>query len=245
LEAIRRGIGFFVEKPIALSVGKAARVGRELAKSPVVNAVGYMNRYRDSVVAARREIGKFGFLGMTAQWVNSAYGVPWWRQTDQSGGSLNEQATHFVDLVRYLGGDIAEVFAFGTHDVTTPQLVTSASIALRLATGQVATLFYSCVAKYKSIHLRVQLEDREMAWSGWELLADGQNEMVGADRNAIFLTETGAFLQAASGGPNRILSTFEDAIRSQAAVDAIIRSLATGKPEDVNIPDLAEFAGSD
>ena len=45
-------------------------------------------------------------LGAAGNWVNASYAVPWWGRRELSGGPVNEQATHLVDLARHLVGEV-------------------------------------------------------------------------------------------------------------------------------------------
>ncbi len=56
LTAIERKIPVLVEKPTGLSAQNCGTVLRALLQQPVVTAVGYMNRYRESVQQARQRL---------------------------------------------------------------------------------------------------------------------------------------------------------------------------------------------
>ncbi len=225
--ALRHGVAIFVEKPIALSADAVWPLVAALAQRPIVNAVGYMNRYRPSVLSLRDALCAQRPIGFQARWVNGAYRVPWWSDTAQSGGSLNEQATHFIDLVRFLLGEIAEVCVSSQPHPDYPALVGSAAILLTMRSGAVGSMNYSCCASYKAIAFSVATEHQEVELTGWELAAN--NAPAPPDRNAVFREETERFLIAASGGENRILSTLADAACTQVVADAIQRAARTGQ----------------
>jgi myo-inositol 2-dehydrogenase/D-chiro-inositol 1-dehydrogenase len=98
IAAIDAGIPLLVEKPIGLSTHHASRVLEALDRHSVINAVGYMNRYRDSVCRARDLIGTTLPIGVVFHWLATQYRVPWWLNREKSGGPINEQCTHFIDL---------------------------------------------------------------------------------------------------------------------------------------------------
>jgi myo-inositol 2-dehydrogenase/D-chiro-inositol 1-dehydrogenase len=53
-----------------------------------------------------------------AYWIGNFPGVMWWRQQAQSGGQMNEQATHVVDIARYLiGANAVSVYAQGAKGI--------------------------------------------------------------------------------------------------------------------------------
>lgn len=234
MSAIQHAVPFFAEKPISTNAADAIEIERSLAKSPVITAVGYMNRYRSSIVSAREAVAAGQAIGFNAQWINSTYQVPWWKQAEFSGGPINEQATHFVDLARYLMGEVRSVFCLEQRDVVQPDSIISASIALEFYNGTVGTLLYSCGASYKSIRLNVQMKDKEFSWNGWDLVPEGASNPYEQDKNLIFLRETEAFLSAASTGESGIKSDYPDALKTQLVVDAIIKSSMSRKVEIVS-----------
>ena len=138
------GVAVLVEKPIGLSRSRRRSSPRERCcqKQPVINAVGYMNRYRPSVLAARAAAAASTVSAVAGHWASKRYAVPWWSQTNLSGGPFNEQATHLVDLVRFVVGEIADVRAFA-GPIGDEKSISRAAVAMRFENGAVGTLAYS------------------------------------------------------------------------------------------------------
>ncbi len=236
LAAIRQGIPFLIEKPVGLSAKAVTPIRSALIETPTLAAVGYMNRYRDSVQTVRRQLRGQPILGMSADWLVGMYGVPWWSQITGSGGPINEQATHIVDLARYLVDEIVAVQAIAQPILSHPDLIGLATINLRFEDGQCCSMLYSCQAKEKMIGLQVYTEEQVFRLSGWDFhLADDETTKVAyEDRNQIFDTEVRAFLDAVrSDDPSSVLCTFEDAFATQHVVDAIHRAVESGRLEEV------------
>lgn len=111
LQLAKRGVHFLLEKPLGVSDPQTLqRIAEELAARSVIVSVGYMFRYAAAVARMREMIddapgGPRVFLAR----YNCAYSEiaksAWW-DIRQSGGPIIEQATHFIDLARYLCGDI-------------------------------------------------------------------------------------------------------------------------------------------
>jgi predicted dehydrogenase len=121
LECIKRGVHCFIEKPISVQHPKEMiRDGlvKEMAKaedSGVIVSVGYMFRYSHGVNKIKEELAKH-FKGeenvriahISLRYCNAYSKIDrkeWWDQR-VSGGPIVEQATHFCDIARYLGGEI-------------------------------------------------------------------------------------------------------------------------------------------
>ena len=71
-------------------------------------SVGYMLRYAPVILKAKELLEKKPPAVLLARY-NCAYSEikkqPWW-DTASSGGPVSEQGTHFIDLMRFFGGDI-------------------------------------------------------------------------------------------------------------------------------------------
>ncbi len=228
LDAIAAGVAVLVEKPIGLSAAEGAALASAVEKKPVINAVGYMNRYRPQVLAARAAAAAATVSAVAGHWASKRYAVPWWSQPTLSGGPFNEQATHLVDLVRFVVGEIADVRAFAGPSGD-EKSISRAAVAMRFENGAVGTLAYTCEADDKHIGLHVMTRAGAIELRGWNFARAGGDEE--PDPNP-FMLETTAFLEAVSSGDARhIRSDFADAAKTQAAVDLIRRRFADGMPE--------------
>ena len=235
LNSIENRIPFLVEKPIGVSRQEILPILDALKKTPVVNAVGYMNRYRESVQTVRKASEGAKILGGSANWVCGMYGVPWWSQKQMSGGPVNEQSTHVVDLARYLCGEVVTVQAIGEQRGEKWNEIDNVAFQMKFASGALFSVFYSCTAQEKMIGLRIFTDEKELRLDGWDFrLPEATSPANAVDKNQIFLTETKAFFNACKDtGDNGIVSDFADAAKTQTVVDAIQHSLLSGNSESV------------
>ena len=74
--AIAAGVSLFVEKPIGLNAEQCLDLLQALEQRPIINAAGYMNRYRCSVLCARQQIQAAFPIAIAFQWFSTRYGVP-------------------------------------------------------------------------------------------------------------------------------------------------------------------------
>jgi predicted dehydrogenase len=111
--AAAKKVHLFVEKPITMSMKEGLRAAEAIKKAGVVSCVGYQLRYTPAVQAARAFVaGKAVALVAGNRWGGIAGGPEhWWRVMKRSGGMFHEQATHNLDILRYVVGDIARVYA--------------------------------------------------------------------------------------------------------------------------------------
>ena len=219
-DCIHAGLPFYVEKPIGISLERSRDTLARLQQSPVLNGVGYMNRYRRSIALAKEVLKTTEAIGFSAYWVCKRYGVPWWESEIDSGGPHNEQATHLFDLCRYLLGDIERVQSSFREN-------SQVSSLLECRRGVLGTAFYSCDGNEKNIGLRIFTRHGSLTLSGWNFCL-AENTVDGRlveENEDIFLVETASFLEAVqSGHTGLVKSDFFDAAQTQAVMDAVRES---------------------
>ena len=114
------GCSTLVEKPIALSIAEAENLLSLASKKGLVLAVCHQNRFNRAVqrvkqAVDRGELGRIFHLSASVLWNR---GESYYRQADwrgrweSDGGVLMNQCIHNIDLLRFLGGEAAEVFAY-------------------------------------------------------------------------------------------------------------------------------------
>lgn len=121
--ACEQKIPFFVEKPVAVNMELALRVQKAVEKSGVATQVGYMFRFSEPILAVRKMLQEHPIAMVQAHYYMP--GLPardWWKKMELGGGQLIEQATHMIDLARFLAGDAVNVVgkAKQTRDWTPP-----------------------------------------------------------------------------------------------------------------------------
>jgi predicted dehydrogenase len=112
-ECAQRGIAVFCEKPVEHDVKKAARTAAALARRKARVQVGYVLRSMP-IVRQFRESAKDDRIHTFHAWyccnMSLSRTFPkWFYLKEQSGGPLVDQATHSLDLLRCLLGEVMEV----------------------------------------------------------------------------------------------------------------------------------------
>lgn len=115
METIRRGIPFFVEKPVALDMALARSIRDAAMAKNLITAVGFQCRYDSINEAAQAFLRDNRVVVVDGSRVGGIPEVPWWKDRALSGGQLVEQAIHQVDILRYLLGEVESVYAMAAH----------------------------------------------------------------------------------------------------------------------------------
>jgi predicted dehydrogenase len=234
--AARRGVHLFVEKPVVMDLEKGLEILEEVEKAGVMSSVGYSMRYTPALQAARRllEGREIAMIGANRWGGVAGDEHHWWRVYEKSGGQLLEQATHQVDAMRWLAGDIKSAYARYARRVTAdlpnmtiPDVQLS---SFEFASGAVGYVANSC-ALTRGGHvgdLRAVLRDLVVeVGRNLRVIPEGAADLpVPAGE---VLNIDAAFVQAVrSGDPSSILCDYREGLKSAAACLAANQSALSG-----------------
>jgi len=243
LAAARKKIHLFVEKPIVLDMEKGLEIAEAIEKSGVISCVGYQLRYVPVAAAARDFLaGKPVALVAGNRWG----GVPgdaahWWRVMERSGGMIHEMATHNVDFIRYIVGDVATVYARyslnaleGVENLTVPD---AQVIVMEFKNGATGYFSASCALTrgggwsstdviLRDVMLRISFDKISVSPEGAariELPAQGMS-----------IHE--AFIHAIRTGDRSVIrSDYVDALKTAEVTLGANESARTGKPVEMTL----------
>jgi len=145
--AAARGVALFLEKPLALTVERAASIAAAVGRAGVVSHVGYQMRFAGPVWRLKQMLAD-GSAGrpvlFQAAYLCNALHAPWWRDAARSGGQAFEQAIHLYDLATHLFGPPTSVTAWAdnlTHgDVEGYTSEDASASVVRFAGGGAASI---------------------------------------------------------------------------------------------------------
>ena len=236
LAAVAAKLPFFVEKPISLDAALAREIDEAVRRAGLVTAVGYHWRYLDIVDEARRLLADNPAQLMSGYWLDQTPTPDWWRREDRSGGQIVEQATHIIDLARFLAGDVLEVYGMAATrpraDFPDLDISTASTAALRFASGAIANLSATCLLRWSHrVGLHVFADGLALEISDHALMVDvGRGRpMRGAEGDPVWRQDR-AFLDAVRGGMNRVRTSYAEALETHLVALAITESARTGAP---------------
>ena len=237
LDVIERRLPFLVEKPVAINMEIARQIEEAVAAAGVITCVGYQLRYSGSAQIARQILdGKEINIVIGKYWCGSGRGNPdsWVRQMNRSGGQLVEQVTHTIDMMRYLVGEVEEVFALQANrilkDIDCPD---NNCVTMKFTNGAIGSLTTSWSYDPGD-------------WSNANVLDFlYEDQLVHWDAGKVQVKEDGQFVDKTAPGPSidevfvaavrnddgsKILSPYSDAVKSLAI------SLAANRSGQENAP---------
>lgn len=114
-ETIRRGIPFFVEKPLALDIQLARRIRDASEKKNLITASGFQCRYSNLVTPHIDFCRDNKIVLVNCTRIGDVPDLFWWKDKSLSGGQVVEQSIHQFDIIRYTVGEPDEVFSYSTR----------------------------------------------------------------------------------------------------------------------------------
>ncbi len=236
LDVIERGLPFLVEKPVAINMDIAREVEAAVANAGIITCVGYQLRYLGSTKITQQILqGRTINMVVGKYWCSTGHGDPnaWLRQMNKSGGQLVEQATHTIDMMRYMGGEVETVYAMQANRFLKETDCPDAnSVALQFTSGAVGSLTatWAYAGDWSNANILDLLYEEELLnWNPSRVLVQEDGEWV--DKTEPSPTIDEVFVDAVrSGDASSILSPYSDAVKTLAI------SLAANKSAEENRP---------
>ncbi|WP_409292787.1 Gfo/Idh/MocA family protein [Peribacillus sp. SCS-37] len=233
-KAAARGIHLLVEKPVGLDLMEAVAREQVIKNSGIICASGYCLRYLDTVRKARSYLAGKQIAMIRAHYITKFVETPWYRKMAQSGGQLVEQATHTVDLIRYLAGEILTVFANQSltvmGDIPGLDIPDSTSLSFKLESGAVGSM--DCTFTQTDHSSGVELFGRgfRVVINGNALHIHDENGTESYESDMDFYQEQDdAFIEAIrTNDRSLILSPYSEGVRTLAVTLAANRSAKWG-----------------
>lgn len=155
----RHGKHIMVEKPMALTLTDADAMIRACDLAGVKLFVVKQNRFNVPVVKTREALdaGRFGKLVLgtvRVRWCRpqAYYDQDAWRGTwALDGGVLSNQASHHVDMLEWMMGDVDTVFAMGATALAKIEAEDTAIVSLRFANGALGVIEATTAARPKDL----------------------------------------------------------------------------------------------
>lgn len=244
--AAQRGLHMLVEKPVNLYMEDAIRANEAIKKAGVVTCVGYTAGYSNADQAIRKFLAdrKVGMVS-AERWGGVAGDENhWWRVMERSGGMLHEQATHQLNTVRYLVGDVVEVYKkdalrvntdLANHNIPDCEIVTM--LFKNGAIGYITTTS-ALIKGGGGSHIDIIVEGHirlQLGRGGVNILPEGAATIEIEDKPTLNLDQ--AFIEAIlTGDRSLVKNDYEDGLKTTAITLAANESAKTGKPVKVYQP---------
>ena len=146
-EAVRRGWGALIEKPIAHSLEAADRMVELSRTSGVPILTGHHRRFHPRVrqlqnlIATRIGQPVIANVIWAVKKPEGYFDVPWRAGAD--GAPVRMNVSHEIDLLQFLFGEVTGVVGLGANPVRGAKRVESGGVVMSFASGLVATIAFA------------------------------------------------------------------------------------------------------
>lgn len=145
LRAISENIPFLCEKPVGLDLSLCLKVAQKVEIARLITSSGYLLRYEKLFekiipIVQRNQISTVRICSYA--WMPE---VHWWRKDDLSGGMMVESGSHYIDLLRFLFGDIENVASvtsqgISDRDIKDSNMYDSMEAVLKFRSGMTGSI---------------------------------------------------------------------------------------------------------
>ncbi len=241
---IAAGKHIFVEKPVALTMDLAREIESRILDAGLISAVGYQSRCSDAVLKAKEALSgrEIGLLQGT--YYGALPQTPWWRVQEQSGGQIVEQATHTVDLMRFLAGEVSTVYAAGATRILTEvanlDIYDVNAVTLTFESGAVGALLTTCTRDSRGgpdWFTGVTVFASGLSLSAWlnrvTIRRPDSEEVADAKTDAMFEGDRNFVAAVMAGDGSAVCSDYSNGVRTLAVTLAAIESARSGRPVEL------------
>jgi len=237
-ETIRRGIPFFVEKPIALDLGLAKDIAGKIEDAELITAVGFQCRYSNLVEPSLKFMRENKIVLVEASRVTGVPEIAWWAKKSKSGGMLVESTIHQLDIIRYIFDEPESVFTQGASgwvnkDGCDVEDVTTTTV--RFKSGALGVVLSGCYAtegaSFESA-ITFSARDKRAVHKIIESLEIYEKEEFTAGENAYFVTQGDGVLSKTA----KITSFEQEGDAGLVCDRTFIDAVISGDPSKIRSP---------
>lgn len=254
--AFDRGAAVYLEKPIARDLPDGRRIVAAADAAGVVCAVGYQWHALDLLPRVREALAGRPVGFVLGKNIGATKVRPWFVERAAGGGNVLERASHHIDLIRLLAGEVAAVqvgtssVSLGGRPAGAGDVEDALTVVLHLESGAMATVLvvwlreglptaYGLEVAADGAYLRVDL-DPDFSVDG---VVDGGRVRFRAGAPAL-ASSIDRFVSAVRSGDRTLVPCPPaDALRTLAVARAAEAALASGGTAEVGEDDGGPRAG--
>ncbi|TDQ41239.1 Gfo/Idh/MocA family protein [Aureibacillus halotolerans] len=239
-DASAKGIHLMVEKPVSLDVATALRKSEAIRESGIIHATGYCLRYLDTVALVKKYLKNKDIAMISGHYMTRFVQTPWYRDKSKSGGQLVEQATHTLDLMRYFGGEITDIYAnmdlLLMNDIPDISIPDVTSVQMKFSSGSIGQM--ACSFTQPDHRAGIEILGKE-----FRVVIDGADASIIEEGKSVRYTSKVNFYEAQdrcfidavkTEDQSKILSDYNNGVETLLASLAANHSSDTAKPIQID-----------
>jgi predicted dehydrogenase len=156
---LKNKINVLCEKPLTLLLNQTLELEKLAKKNKVILSVAFQNRLNPAVVFLKKcldekKLGKIVKASISLLWCRyqNYYEDDWHGSWKMDGGVINQQAIHYIDILRWLFGPVNEVFCYMGNRINRLEAEDTAVATLKFNNGSFGTIEATTAARPVDIH---------------------------------------------------------------------------------------------
>lgn len=244
--AAEAGKATFLDKPIANSISDGKEIARVCREANVVLSIGYQRRRENQFRWVKKEIdeGKFGKLIQGEANISrdrfGQFDLSSWRYTAEGmpGGVMLQIGIHYVDVLEFLLGPVAAVYARTTQLVLPGEIPDVANLLMEHQNGAQSILSASYASASEYYLMNIYGKEATAYYDlfeGLRCLRRGNNhsEKIPFEKNDTIREEIDEFAECVRGNGEPEVSG-ERATESLAVIRAGVKSAEEGRRVEIS-----------
>ncbi len=237
IKSARRGIHLFIEKPPARTLVAGEKLLEVFDKVDITVSVGFLWRYSDLAAKLKDYLKDRKCAMIVSRWYHTIPPIAWVRDKERAGGQVVDQSIHLIDLMRYLLGEAKTVYSQSSKGLF-PEIEDfindDASVTvITFQNGTVATLASTYSLFPNPEHgPRIEFIAKNLRLEGnlnYLKVFTPENMESFDFSDDPMEKEQSAFFEAIEGGRDKILSTYEDSLKTLKISLSANTSMDTGE----------------
>ncbi len=236
IEVAKKGIPFFIEKPINLYLEKTKEVEKIVREKNLITSVGYCLRYMDILDKAKEILRDKKIAMVLGRYFGEVPGggKGWYSRKEKSGGQIVEQATHIVDLMRYLVGEVDSLYGEGfkgLNKIKNYDVEDASVVALNFQNGAIGSLACNWLLSGYASSLEIITKGLQIQYSenSLKVITEKKREEF-LSNDDFYLVEDKVFIEAIrSNDPAKIKSDYSDGLKTLEVTLSANKSIENGE----------------
>jgi myo-inositol 2-dehydrogenase / D-chiro-inositol 1-dehydrogenase len=225
---LAHNIPMYIEKPIGLDVQEPIAINETIIKNNAIVNVGYywrcleiIPKLKEMLTETPPRLVRIAYHGPTAP-------ALWWHKESMSGGQIVEQATHLIDIARFLLGEAKVVESLSAHHdrsaFTDLDIATVTAALVRFDSGLFGTVTTTCILdSFIDTSIEFLCDNRKITLSLKELHIDNSNgrTTILTCTDPLLLADQAFITAVQSNNPNALPCSYNEALKTQQLCCAI------------------------
>jgi myo-inositol 2-dehydrogenase / D-chiro-inositol 1-dehydrogenase len=240
LYCIDKKVPFFLEKPAAMTEKEGDKVASKIRETKIYHSVGYKIRYSPAIEKLKELLASEQVIFPAAEYFWTIPLVDSIKSKENAGGQIVDQATHLIDLFRYVVGEIKSVYTGRSRGFFPEEKLytgdDASSTVFEFESGISGSLLctyalFPEITQYFPPRIEIICKKKLIDYTlehKFRVITREKEEKFEYEANSFYLEDKSFIEGLRSRNSSAIRSSYEDALKTLKVCLAANRSMETG-----------------